>query len=241
MLWKVDGYMGAIRSVLEKKQMWERTVVVYTSDNGGTVAGNNFPLRSEKCTNFEGGIRVAAFVSGGMVPNSLRGTRSGLRVHIADWYPTFCSLAGVSPADDPPIKPLPVDPQHPSRDIYQGNRSWPGVDGLDVWSVLTHGASMEHAPTVAAEVFNAQRMLVVSAEVVLWGPWKLLLAPTGDSYSGPLFHTGWQSRNGTWMFPPDMKYILIPCCEWHCELLVCLENYCGCVAEFFHCDVCHMY
>lgn len=47
----------------------------------------------------------------------------------------------------------------------------------------------------------------MSAEVVLWGPWKLLLAPTGDSYSGPLFHTGWQTQNGTWTFPPSIKYV----------------------------------
>ena len=66
---------------------------------------------------------VAAFVSGGIIPSALRGTTNGIRFQIVDWYSTFCFLAGASPSDDSPLKPLPVDPLHPSKDIY-GNHSW---------------------------------------------------------------------------------------------------------------------
>ena len=59
------------------------------ADNGGVsengLAGVNYPLRGEKHTNWAGGYRVAAFVSGGVVPAALRGTSSNLRLHVVDW------------------------------------------------------------------------------------------------------------------------------------------------------------
>ena len=39
-------------------------------------------------------MRAAAFVSGGLIPAELRGTESHVVMHIADWYSTFCALAG---------------------------------------------------------------------------------------------------------------------------------------------------
>jgi len=42
---------------------------------------------------FEGGIRVAAFISGGLIPSPLRGTVNNGMIHIADWYATFAGLA----------------------------------------------------------------------------------------------------------------------------------------------------
>ena len=92
-------------------------------------------------------MRAAAFVSGGLIPLALRGTSSDVAGHIADWcflrpipalhphefpprgdihaldigrsrYSTICVLAGASPKDDSPIKPLPVDPSDPTKDIY---------------------------------------------------------------------------------------------------------------------------
>ena len=67
------------------------------------LAANNWPLRGSKGTDFEGGVRVAAFVSGGFLgrvaPNVV-GQRLGGIIHIADWYATLCALAGVDPTDD---------------------------------------------------------------------------------------------------------------------------------------------
>jgi arylsulfatase I/J len=53
-----------------------------------------------KFTDFEGGTRVAAWVSGGALPTAVRGTThtKGL-MHIADWYATLSELAGVDPTD----------------------------------------------------------------------------------------------------------------------------------------------
>ena len=43
---------------------------------------------------WEGGIRVLSFAAGGYLPAATRGTRTDAVVHIADWYATFCGLAG---------------------------------------------------------------------------------------------------------------------------------------------------
>ena len=48
---------------------------------------------------FQGGIRVNAFVSGGFLAPSVRGTRYSGLVALWDWYGTLCALAGVDPYD----------------------------------------------------------------------------------------------------------------------------------------------
>lgn len=83
--------------------MWKNTLVLFFSDNGGplygTTGGNNFPMRGGKYSEFEGGVRVNAFVSGGLIPTSKRGTISQGLVAIADVYTTLCALAGADPTD----------------------------------------------------------------------------------------------------------------------------------------------
>ena len=52
---------------------------------------NNFPLRGSKTTEFEGGIRINAFVSGGIIPEEMHGKRLGDDhgyMHISDWCAT---------------------------------------------------------------------------------------------------------------------------------------------------------
>lgn len=115
-----------VRALRAKAGMWERTLLVFASDNGGPITqwANNWPLRGGKHSQFEGGVRTAAFVSGGAVPPAARGTRSHALVSIADWYATFCALAGVEPAD--------------ARAHAAG---LPPVDGINVWPALVAPSS----------------------------------------------------------------------------------------------------
>ena len=41
----------------------------------GTAGGNNFPLTGGKYNNWEGGIRMNSFASGGFIAPSARGTK----------------------------------------------------------------------------------------------------------------------------------------------------------------------
>eukprot|EP00041_Stephanoeca_diplocostata_P004443 m.45135 g.45135 ORF g.45135 m.45135 type:complete len:667 (+) comp15116_c0_seq3:133-2133(+) len=190
MLWDSDVQIGAIMQLLNSKGMYDNTLVVYTADNGGTGSGINFPLRGEKHTNWEGGMRTAAFVSGGLIPASLRGTTNAINMHIVDWYPTFCYLAGVDGTDNPPVPPSPVDPADPGKNIY-GDRSYPGVDGVNLWNMLTHPEAHNRS--------SAHPYLVLSKEVVVAGSHKLLVAQNyGWSHTSD---NGWKQPDGTWVAP----------------------------------------
>ena len=61
--------------------------VVYSADNGGYLGngGNSTPYRGGKFSDFDGGTRVPAWISGGLVPAAMRGTTLDTLVHIADW------------------------------------------------------------------------------------------------------------------------------------------------------------
>ena len=62
---------------------------ILTGDNGGMplAGGNNYPLRGNKATTFEGGVRSIAFISGQGIHPSLVGTVSHEIMHVTDWLP----------------------------------------------------------------------------------------------------------------------------------------------------------
>ena len=67
MLESLDAAVGQVLSALDSSGLTDRTVVVFTSDNGGLVLGqnpptSNTPLRSGKGSPYEGGIRVPLLV-----------------------------------------------------------------------------------------------------------------------------------------------------------------------------------
>ena len=60
---------------------------------------DNFPLKGGKMSNWDGGIRVNGFVSGGFLPEAQKGTQYEGIVTIWDWYATLSAFAGVDPTD----------------------------------------------------------------------------------------------------------------------------------------------
>lgn len=78
-----------IPNVAVAKGLWDNTLVLIFADNGGDNPGgsaSNYPLLGRKCLAWEGGTRVFAAASGGMIPATLRGTSNAELMHIADWY-----------------------------------------------------------------------------------------------------------------------------------------------------------
>ena len=103
MAYMMDLYVGEIERVLLETGLWDDTLLVFHSDNGGDQqaesGGKNTPLLGGKGNNFEGGIRVPGFVTGGYLPENMRGTKTEAMISIADWYSTYLHAAGVSDAD----------------------------------------------------------------------------------------------------------------------------------------------
>ncbi|HEX8914982.1 MAG TPA: sulfatase [Humisphaera sp.] len=95
---EVDWSVGKVLDALRANGLAERTLVIFTSDNGGTPRAVNAPLRGFKNSTWEGGIRVPTIAWWpGRVP---AGTESGAIAGMFDVLPTFAALSGAAlPAD----------------------------------------------------------------------------------------------------------------------------------------------
>lgn len=95
----MDEAAGNITSVLKDVGMWNDTIFIFSTDNGGPIndKASNFPLRGGKATLWEGGVRGVGFVAGGDLERfgfvGLPRVSQGL-MHVSDWSETMCELAG---------------------------------------------------------------------------------------------------------------------------------------------------
>ena len=94
MVESIDDSVGRVLATLEKLELTDNTVVIFTSDNGGFYkATSNAPLRANKGAYYEGGIRVPLIVKWPGVSES--GLTSGVPVTSSDLYPTCLAAAGL--------------------------------------------------------------------------------------------------------------------------------------------------
>jgi arylsulfatase A-like enzyme len=179
-----DDAIGRVIAALEKAGVRENTLLVFTSDNGGSKApnhdqpyppdgyaqgripGNNEPWRGQKGDLYEGGIRVPTLVSW---PGRLRPAKIAQPMQIVDWMPTLCALTGYAPP----------------RDL-----KW---DGLNMWPHLTGEAK--------APVARTLYWTTPQASAVREGDWKLIvpIARAGKAAPGApqLFDLAQDAREKT--------------------------------------------
>jgi arylsulfatase A-like enzyme len=159
----LDAAVGQIVAALEKHGQRSNTLLVFTSDNGGSTAenndqayppddyptgplpGNNLPLRGEKGSVYEGGTRVPCIVSW---PGTLKTSKHDAPVQIIDWMPTICALAGFKPDKDLKWDGVNLWPQLaegaplPPRTLYTVA---PGFKSralrCDPWKLVVHGSA----------------------------------------------------------------------------------------------------
>ena len=85
----------------------------------------------------------------------MRGKTSEGFIHIADWYPTFCKMAGVDPSDSGPGK-------------------FP-VDGLDVWPIISgENVTTLHEEIVLGYNFSLQSNRNSTGAIIV-GDYKLIV------------------------------------------------------------------
>lgn len=176
MLTEVDTGVGRIVEGLKARDMLSRTVFLVHSDNGGAkYASSNWPLRGNKFTNWEGGLRAVAVVSnpgGSLIPPSMRGVvlTNGFG-HLSDWYYTIAhGIAGAS--SEGSLESGPIEP-----------------DSVNLWPWLTGQVSASprtvvlHAPLSEATT----KMCNIPygpghgcGAAVRKGDWKLIIGDPGD-------------------------------------------------------------
>ena len=143
MVTAMDDGIGRILAALDEKGVADDTFVLFFSDNGAGIGGDNAPLRAGKATIFEGGIRVPAAARW---PNGgIRGGRKITRpMGYIDVLPTLMRLAGVK---DHAGKPL---------------------DGVDVLDLMARKADPLSRPWFSYVGFGEKDQLAVMEDT-----WKL--------------------------------------------------------------------
>ncbi|XP_077544764.1 arylsulfatase B-like [Haemaphysalis longicornis] len=159
----LDESIGRVVKALYDRGMLSNSIIVFTSDNGGSPwgpfsnTGSNWPLRGSKGTLWEGGIKVPALIWSSLLPQNEDVVVSKI-AHVADWLPTLYSAAGGQVQD-------------------LGN-----IDGLDLWPALSAPKSTSGAPWPRREfLVNADSLTGLSA--YRDGVYKLV-SITGPSVNG---------------------------------------------------------
>jgi arylsulfatase A-like enzyme len=112
MIRSLDEAVGRLTKTLDELKLTEKTLVVFTSDNGAwhnvpkeamgknsnysdVPVTSNAPFRSGKASNYEGGTRVPLFIAwpGHVQP----GSRSAEVVQSVDFFPTLLELCELQP------------------------------------------------------------------------------------------------------------------------------------------------
>ena len=147
MVESVDQAVGRIVELLKEKKIINRTVIIFTSDNGGLLGvTNNFPLRSGKGYPYEGGVRVPFIITWPEVIS--KGKVLNTPIASIDIFPTICSVAGVD---------------YESHQLIDGLDLMPLVLGKDTFvreSLFWH--------------FPHYRGKVVPYSIIRNGKWKLI-------------------------------------------------------------------
>jgi arylsulfatase A-like enzyme len=161
MLTAADESIANVTKALQEKGMWENTLVVFTTDNGGPTdvcmvqGSSNGVRRGGKCTVWEGGTTGDGFVSGPALTNKLGVTpgRYPHIFHVVDWLPTLAAIAGVLPDGKP-------------------------LDGVNQLEAL-QGKNLDHPPREEVFVGYAVYGHKWFGPAIRYHNWKMIQGPSG--------------------------------------------------------------
>ncbi len=126
MIEHLDTGIGRILRKLDELNLSDNTVVIFFSDNGGlyklytgggAAVTTNAPLRDEKATLYEGGIRVPLIVRWPGVVKP--GSKCNVPVTSVDWYPTFLEIAGAKPVQNQVLDGKSIIPLLKQTDMFK--------------------------------------------------------------------------------------------------------------------------
>ena len=221
MIEDLDMQIGRLLDTLDELQISNNTVVVVASDNGGLreiytrngqVVSTNAPLRAEKGTIYEGGIRVPLIIRWPDI------TPAGSLCHepTATWdlLPTFCAIAKINMPDQPldgvSLKPLLLNPQkdigrealyyhyphyhhsEPASAIRKGNFKL--IEWLDDGSVELYELSSDIGETNNLASAMPEKANQLRADLATWRRQVGAQMPTRNPKHDPKLADQWWNR-----------------------------------------------
>ncbi|MCS5565719.1 MAG: sulfatase [Methylococcales bacterium] len=151
MVESVDESVGRVMQTLRELKIDQQTLVIFTSDNGGFAkATSNSPLRANKGSNYEGGLRVPLIIK--WPENTKPDSVSDQPVISTDFYPTILAATGQ------PARPH----QH--------------IDGKNLVPLLTGKGSLQRDAIYWHYPHYNQHPHSFPSGVVRAGNWKLIEA-----------------------------------------------------------------
>ncbi|MFI3288128.1 MAG: sulfatase [Rikenellaceae bacterium] len=124
----MDDAVGYVLDHLRELGLDENTLIIFTSDNGGVVSGDNFstnlaPLRGGKGMQYEGGIRVPLIIKNPKIKAS-QGQSCDTPVIGMDYYPTIMEYANVTIPSDVKLDGVNLTPLLEGEDIAERPLFW---------------------------------------------------------------------------------------------------------------------
>jgi len=176
MISSVDEAVKDLELALQQKGMWNDTLLLFFSDNGGSREHEaNYPLRGAKGSDFEGGVRSASFVAGGFLPPTQSDKKLYGMIHVCDWWTTFAGLAGYNVSD------WMMDPR--SRDEERHGRSIPTrvkrVDSLDMWGYINGSKAVSPRTTLVTSAVKSEEKGFIGG--IIDGRYKLIIGQQIDA------------------------------------------------------------
>ncbi len=161
-LYDLDAGVGRLLDKLNELDLEDNTLIVFTSDNGGTQKSSQEPLRGNKGCYYEGGIREPWIMRWPGVTKP--GSRCDVPVINQDLFPTFLALAGA---------------QLPAAKQLDGESLLPLLNGqseLQRKSIYWHFPGYLNDPVIRArELDERTGFRTRPVSVVRQGDWKLHL------------------------------------------------------------------
>lgn len=194
MVESVDDSVGRVMSALKELGLEENTIVIFTSDNGGHAKATiNLPLRANKGSNYEGGIRVPLIIK--EAGRQRGGAVSAVPVITNDLYPTILDLAGLS------LRPR----QH--------------VDGLSLASLLKGGKTLDREDLYWHYPHYNRHPSNFPASVIRHGSWKLIeFLETGKLELYDLSNDIGEAKDLAEVHPERTKEMLAKLTSWRAEV-----------------------
>ncbi len=139
MIERMDSAIGRILASLESHGIANRTIVIFQSDNGGTLSARPNGLRGIKSTAYEGGIRVPCIVRW---PNVLPEQTTTAQAAITmDFTASIARIAGAKPAADHAFDGIDILSLLKSRQSeIQRTLFWRGRRGNNSWKAVRDGS-----------------------------------------------------------------------------------------------------